>query len=72
MPDATDQSHCPHSGKANECGMENGQKTCWCFSDEIPAEVIEREPPAARKNACVCQTCAAADRNERKLRVAGA
>jgi hypothetical protein len=39
--------------------MVAGAATCWCFSVEMPREVIDRIPAGARGVACVCRACAA-------------
>lgn len=55
-------SRCPLCGEPNACGMAAGAETCWCMSTEIPASVLERIPPEAREQACVCAACAAGKR----------
>ncbi|MBM3809941.1 MAG: cysteine-rich CWC family protein [Acidimicrobiia bacterium] len=61
-PDTTpvDPSRCPLCGEANRCGAESGAGTCWCYSVQIPDEVLNRLPPAGPNRACICQKCASA------------
>jgi hypothetical protein len=66
-----DPRRCPLCGEPNACGMSSGAGTCWCFSTEIPAAVLERVPPEARDEICVCAACATGERRRaRPLRVA--
>jgi len=60
MTAALDPSRCPLCGEANACGTAAGSGDCWCMSVTIPAEVLERVPPAALDAACVCERCATA------------
>jgi hypothetical protein len=34
-------------------------RECWCYSAEIPAEVMDRVPEDKRGIACICARCAA-------------
>jgi hypothetical protein len=54
-----DPARCPICERENACGMAAGAATCWCFSVEMPREVIDRVPAGARGVACVCRACAA-------------
>ncbi|HEX6275837.1 MAG TPA: cysteine-rich CWC family protein [Polyangiaceae bacterium] len=66
-----DPQRCPLCGGPNACGMSSGAGTCWCSSAKIPAEVLERVPPEARDQICVCAACASGERRPaRPLRVA--
>lgn len=56
--DRVDPSRCPLCGQGNGCGMVAGSSECWCFSAEIPADVLNRVPAEARGGACVCRNCA--------------
>jgi cysteine-rich CWC protein len=58
-----DPTRCPLCGQDNTCGMASGAATCWCFATEVPAEVLERVPPALRGLACVCEPCASGRRS---------
>ncbi len=62
----TDPRRCPLCGDANECGMAEGARTCWCFTEGIAREVLERVPDEARDLACVCRACASGRRNPAK------
>lgn len=53
-----DPARCPICGKPNDCGLAQGQSTCWCFSTPIPEAVLAAIPEAARNVACVCRECA--------------
>jgi hypothetical protein len=44
---------CPACGEPVECGMRNGDETCWCFALP-PALPMLREESAAR---CYCRKC---------------
>lgn len=64
-PAATiDASRCPLCGQANHCAMEveratgQPQPPCWCTQADFPPELLDRLPPAARRQACICPTCA--------------
>lgn len=54
-----DPDRCPLCDYDNLCGRAAGKSACWCFTHAIPADVLERVPPAARDRACVCRWCAA-------------
>ncbi|MEJ0035834.1 MAG: cysteine-rich CWC family protein [Gammaproteobacteria bacterium] len=58
-----DPHRCPLCGEANLCAVASGVGNCWCFSLEIPDEVLERIPEEARQRACVCQPCASGRRD---------
>ena len=61
-----DPRRCPLCGELNECGIAAGASTCWCFTTEIPPDVRDRIPPAARDLACVCRACAERQAGEQK------
>lgn len=44
----TDPKRCPLCGETNECGRAAGKETCWCFSECMPRELLERVPESAR------------------------
>lgn len=46
---------CPRCGHANECGMEKGQTTCWCF--ELPHVLSASETEQGGR--CYCRACLA-------------
>lgn len=52
-----EELRCPACGGANECGLEKGEKSCWCFevvvSEERRAEIAKRFQPGR----CLCRTC---------------
>jgi len=56
-PLTTSQDRCPLCGGDNTCAVAAGEHGCWCFSESIAAEVLERVPPYARDVACVCRRC---------------
>ena len=59
-----DRSHCPLCAKPNACAMEaprlpgNEQPPCWCTQVDFSRELLERLPPEARGQACICAACA--------------
>lgn len=51
---------CPLCGKENHCELSkpNGcSSLCWCHSQQIPAEILERIPKEARNKVCICRDC---------------
>ncbi|MGD1066040.1 MAG: cysteine-rich CWC family protein [Vulcanimicrobiaceae bacterium] len=52
---------CPLCDGDNACGAAAGEPTCWCFTERIPPDVLERIPPEARGRVCVCRACATQD-----------
>jgi cysteine-rich CWC protein len=42
---------CPGCGSAVECGMTNGDDTCWCF--ELPHML----PASGVEASCYCKAC---------------
>jgi prepilin-type N-terminal cleavage/methylation domain-containing protein/prepilin-type processing-associated H-X9-DG protein len=51
---------CPLCGQANECRLCSpglSKAACWCFSVEIPAELLARVPENLRDRACICRPC---------------
>ena len=65
---ATDPSRCPLCGAANGCAMEaerasgQPQPPCWCTQVAFEADLLARVPADARRLACICPACAAAER----------
>lgn len=61
MSSTCDPSLCPICGRPNLCphAMSSGEATpsCWCASLNIPQELLDRIPEAARRKACVCRNC---------------
>lgn len=57
-----DPLNCPICGAQNDCAVARGKGACWCFSSEVPYEVLERIPVEARNRACVCKSCAGGKR----------
>ena len=49
---------CPLCGDANDCGRVAGERSCWCFSEHIRAEVLAELVNAGRDGACLCRACA--------------
>lgn len=63
MNDVTpDPSRCPLCGQSNRCTQADpaleGQ-ACWCFSERIDRNALERIPPELVDRACLCPRCAA-------------
>ena len=63
-PEAIDRTRCPLCGQPNACAAEQrrasglAQPPCWCTRVTFSHEVLDRVPPAARNQACVCAACA--------------
>lgn len=53
-----DSRRCPLCGGPNDCGIAAGASTCWCFSTDVPADVVARVPDEARDAVCICRACA--------------
>ncbi|MFT3778246.1 MAG: cysteine-rich CWC family protein [Ottowia sp.] len=59
-------ARCPLCGGPNGCAMAvpraaNGlPPACWCMAAAFPPALLARVPPAARRQACICARCAAA------------
>jgi hypothetical protein len=68
---SVDPSTCPLCGKPNECALARGARSCWCFDEAIPAEVLARVPPEAQGVACVCRACARGEGTGDRGRVGG-
>jgi hypothetical protein len=55
---------CPLCGQPNRCAMEIQRETgepqppCWCTQVDFSAELLARVPPAQRRRACICASCA--------------
>lgn len=62
-----DGATCPLCGKPNECAREIEKRTgiaqpqCWCQHAKFSAQLLARVPAPARRLACICAACAAAD-----------
>ncbi|MFJ7669305.1 cysteine-rich CWC family protein [Lysinibacillus sp. NPDC097195] len=46
---------CPLCGKENNCGVAEGQQTCWCMTDNFPEGILEIV--SNERNKCICQNC---------------
>jgi len=44
---------CPTCGNVNDCGMEKGETTCWCFAVPHVLPVSETEEGGS----CFCRAC---------------
>ncbi len=68
MPAPTDATRCPLCGQPNRCAQEieratgQAQPPCWCTQLRFDDALLARLPAAARGTACICRTCAEADR----------
>ena len=52
---------CPLCGGPNDCAPARSgthATPCWCTSVTIDPAILDRIPPAARNQACVCRSCA--------------
>lgn len=72
MTSTDGSTRCAVCGGDNACGMARGADTCWCASISIPAAVLARVPLEQRNRVCVCQRCAAGDRDPAEVRIAAA
>ena len=60
----TDPTRCPLCGQFNACAMETErasgqpQPPCWCTQVDFSPALLDRLPPEARRQACICRTCA--------------
>lgn len=70
-PAPVDPVRCPLCGGPNRCGMTEGGSTCWCFSLQMPRELLERVPDDAVGRACVCRWCAEGKVNPEAAHAAG-
>ena len=50
------EEQCPLCGGRNACGVRCAQP-CWCVSVNVPADLIELVPHAAKGKACICRAC---------------
>ncbi|MCL1960906.1 MAG: cysteine-rich CWC family protein [Desulfovibrionaceae bacterium] len=75
-PSATpiDPARCPLCGGPNGCAMAqppaqngNAPQPCWCAHASFTPALLERVPPQARRKACICARCAAADTGAAKI-----
>ncbi|WP_309682531.1 cysteine-rich CWC family protein [Polaromonas sp.] len=61
---AADPVRCPLCGQPNRCAMEIERGTgvkqppCWCTQVTFGPATLDRIPPPARRQACVCRACA--------------
>jgi len=55
-----DRSICPLCGQPNDCYMENGKdpRNCWCKDVTFPEGLLLLVPEEARRQACICRSCA--------------
>lgn len=66
---AIDPRRCPLCGQPNACANETARATgqaqppCWCTTVDFTPELLARVPPQARRQACICETCARAARS---------
>lgn len=49
----SDGEICPTCGRVNNCGMEKGEDTCWCFAmpHALPVSATEDD------GRCYCHAC---------------
>ncbi len=50
---------CPVCRQPNGCAMTDASapKDCWCFSINIPQQLLERVPTSLQGKACICLSC---------------
>ena len=51
-------SGCPFCKSNPRCDV-NGQVPCWCFSMDIPDELLDCVPESLKGRVCVCSSCVA-------------
>ncbi|QNP50315.1 cysteine-rich CWC family protein [Diaphorobacter aerolatus] len=58
--EASDTSHCPLCGQANECAIVAGYppESCWCMKESISPEALARVPDEQQGKSCICPQCA--------------
>ena len=58
-----DPTRCPLCGGDNRCAMElarasgEAQPPCWCVDTRFPPDLLQRLPPEAAGQACICAAC---------------
>ena len=52
----SEQSICPICKNPNSCTVD-AMQNCWCFSVEIPEQLIQQLPPHLRNVSCICSKC---------------
>jgi hypothetical protein len=62
-----DPARCPGCGEGNDCGVERGASSCWCFETDVSLEALKSIPEAARGEACLCRACASGDRHPKRV-----
>jgi hypothetical protein len=62
-----DRARCPGCGDKNDCGIERGASTCWCFGTDVSREAFESLPEETRGEACLCHSCASGARNPKRV-----
>jgi hypothetical protein len=55
--ETTPAGTCPICGEPNDCAIARGENECWCFDEVFPPNLLERVPPQARGEICVCRNC---------------
>lgn len=73
MVDPVDPTRCPLCGAPNHCaladppGATTGPESCsdcWCARPTFDATPLQRVPKAAVGKACICPTCAGANKKD--------
>ena len=55
----TDTSVCPLCGQPNQCAIAAGRpaESCWCMSEPVSRDALERLPDEQRGQSCICPAC---------------
>jgi hypothetical protein len=56
---------CPTCGDVNDCGMEKGEATCWCFALPHVLPVSETEGGSCYCSACLSRMIAELEAREK-------
>ncbi|GHE97632.1 cysteine-rich CWC family protein [Thalassotalea profundi] len=51
-----DDTTCPLCRNKNLCQAHQPGE-CWCYSAEIPQDVIDMVEPQFKRKSCICQSC---------------
>ena len=62
-----DPARCPSCGEGNDCGLERGKSTCWCFAETVDEAAIVKISDKSRDIACLCRSCASGRQNPKKV-----
>ncbi len=49
------EESCPLCGGENHCGVEKGEKGCWCMTVHFPEKLLDAVQTEQRT--CICPIC---------------